>query len=84
MSLQKNFAQKLFLRYLPLDLVAQFQLTTPVQEFHIAPLEPKQKEADELRGVRVEVNQGMAYHVAVIRGTDVDQPRNLAKSVTVE
>ena len=25
-----------------------------------------------------------AYHVAVLRGTDVDQPRNLAKSVTVE
>ncbi|HKA30962.1 MAG TPA: glutamine--fructose-6-phosphate transaminase (isomerizing) [Candidatus Binatia bacterium] len=28
--------------------------------------------------------QLMAYHVAVYRGTDVDQPRNLAKSVTVE
>src|SRR5699024_8137283 len=28
--------------------------------------------------------QLMAYHVAVLRGTDVDQPRNLAKSVTVE
>lgn len=28
--------------------------------------------------------QLFAYHVAVIRGTDVDQPRNLAKSVTVE
>ncbi len=28
--------------------------------------------------------QLLAYHVAVIRGTDVDQPRNLAKSVTVE
>jgi glucosamine--fructose-6-phosphate aminotransferase (isomerizing) len=28
--------------------------------------------------------QLIAYHVAVIRGTDVDQPRNLAKSVTVE
>ncbi|EQD45414.1 glucosamine--fructose-6-phosphate aminotransferase, partial [mine drainage metagenome] len=26
----------------------------------------------------------LAYHVAVLRGTDVDQPRNLAKSVTVE
>src|SRR4029077_13824026 len=26
----------------------------------------------------------LAYHVAVYRGTDVDQPRNLAKSVTVE
>ena len=28
--------------------------------------------------------QLLAYHVAVHRGTDVDQPRNLAKSVTVE
>ena len=28
--------------------------------------------------------QLLAYHVAVQRGTDVDQPRNLAKSVTVE
>jgi glucosamine--fructose-6-phosphate aminotransferase (isomerizing) len=28
--------------------------------------------------------QLLAYHVAVARGTDVDQPRNLAKSVTVE
>lgn len=28
--------------------------------------------------------QLMAYHIAVLRGCDVDQPRNLAKSVTVE
>ena len=28
--------------------------------------------------------QLLSYHVAVLRGTDVDQPRNLAKSVTVE
>ncbi|GIR64121.1 MAG: hypothetical protein CM15mP68_7870 [Pseudomonadota bacterium] len=28
--------------------------------------------------------QLLAYHVAVHKGTDVDQPRNLAKSVTVE
>jgi glucosamine--fructose-6-phosphate aminotransferase (isomerizing) len=28
--------------------------------------------------------QLLAYHVAVVRGTDIDQPRNLAKSVTVE
>ena len=26
----------------------------------------------------------LAYHTAVVKGTDVDQPRNLAKSVTVE
>ncbi len=28
--------------------------------------------------------QLLAYHVAILRGCDVDQPRNLAKSVTVE
>jgi glucosamine--fructose-6-phosphate aminotransferase (isomerizing) len=28
--------------------------------------------------------QLLAYHIAVRRGCDVDQPRNLAKSVTVE
>ncbi|MDP3733381.1 MAG: glutamine--fructose-6-phosphate aminotransferase, partial [Candidatus Daviesbacteria bacterium] len=28
--------------------------------------------------------QLIAYHIAVKRGCDVDQPRNLAKSVTVE
>ena len=28
--------------------------------------------------------QLIAYHLAVLLGTDVDQPRNLAKSVTVE
>jgi glucosamine--fructose-6-phosphate aminotransferase (isomerizing) len=28
--------------------------------------------------------QLLAYHTALARGTDVDQPRNLAKSVTVE
>ena len=28
--------------------------------------------------------QLLAYHAAVLKGNDVDQPRNLAKSVTVE
>ena len=28
--------------------------------------------------------QLLAYHIALIKGTDVDQPRNLAKAVTVE
>jgi glucosamine--fructose-6-phosphate aminotransferase (isomerizing) len=28
--------------------------------------------------------QLLAYHAAICRGTDVDKPRNLAKSVTVE
>jgi glucosamine--fructose-6-phosphate aminotransferase (isomerizing) len=28
--------------------------------------------------------QLLSYHIALMRGCDVDQPRNLAKSVTVE
>ena len=28
--------------------------------------------------------QLLAYHIAIMRGCNVDQPRNLAKSVTVE
>jgi glucosamine--fructose-6-phosphate aminotransferase (isomerizing) len=28
--------------------------------------------------------QLLAYHISVLKGTDIDQPRNLAKSVTVE
>ena len=56
-------------------------------------------EDDGVRGAVIRINAGgnliapavftvplqlLAYHVAVLRGTDVDQPRNLAKSVTVE
>jgi glucosamine--fructose-6-phosphate aminotransferase (isomerizing) len=42
--------------------------------------------ADELLLPILEVVplQLLAYHIAVRRGCDVDQPRNLAKSVTVE
>ena len=29
-------------------------------------------------------SQLLAYYIAIVRGNDVDQPRNLAKSVTVE
>jgi len=40
---------------------------------------------DELMPVITSVPmQLLAYHIAVLKGTDVDQPRNLAKSVTVE
>ena len=40
---------------------------------------------DELMPVITSIPlQLLAYHIAVIKGTDVDQPRNLAKSVTVE
>ncbi|WP_426398915.1 hypothetical protein ACN9M1_00385 [Ralstonia sp. R-29] len=34
--------------------------------------------------LRVVPLQLLAYHTALARGTDVDKPRNLAKSVTVE
>jgi glucosamine--fructose-6-phosphate aminotransferase (isomerizing) len=34
--------------------------------------------------VYAEPVQLIAYHVALAKGTEVDQPRNLAKSVTVE
>jgi glucosamine--fructose-6-phosphate aminotransferase (isomerizing) len=42
-------------------------------------------EGDDLTPILLSVPlQLLAYHVAVLKGTDVDQPRNLAKSVTVE
>ncbi|HKL25367.1 MAG TPA: glutamine--fructose-6-phosphate transaminase (isomerizing) [Desulfuromonadales bacterium] len=41
--------------------------------------------ADDLMPVLTAIPlQLLAYHIAVLKGTDVDQPRNLAKSVTVE
>ncbi len=42
--------------------------------------------APELLAILLEIIplQLLAYHIAVRRGCDVDQPRNLAKSVTVE
>jgi glucosamine--fructose-6-phosphate aminotransferase (isomerizing) len=49
---------------------------------HLIELPP----APELLSVMLEIVplQLLAYHIAVRRGCDVDQPRNLAKSVTVE
>lgn len=42
-------------------------------------------DGDDLTPILLSVPlQLLAYHVAVLKGTDVDQPRNLAKSVTVE
>lgn len=47
--------------------------------FRIPPME------DDLMPVLAAIPlQLLAYHIAVLKGTDVDQPRNLAKSVTVE
>lgn len=46
---------------------------------------PMTSVADEIAPIVYTVPlQLLSYHVAVIKGTDVDQPRNLAKSVTVE
>ena len=43
------------------------------------------RDSDDLTPILVSVPmQLLAYHIAVLKGTDVDQPRNLAKSVTVE
>jgi glucosamine--fructose-6-phosphate aminotransferase (isomerizing) len=42
-------------------------------------------ESEELTPILLSIPlQLLAYHIAVLKGTDVDQPRNLAKSVTVE
>jgi glucosamine--fructose-6-phosphate aminotransferase (isomerizing) len=43
------------------------------------------EDGDDMTAILLSVPmQLLAYHVAVLKGTDVDQPRNLAKSVTVE
>jgi glucosamine--fructose-6-phosphate aminotransferase (isomerizing) len=52
--------------------VADFVLEVPRVSEHVLPL------------VTVLPLQLLAYHVADLKGTDVDQPRNLAKTVTVE
>jgi glucosamine--fructose-6-phosphate aminotransferase (isomerizing) len=51
---------------------AVFTITLPAVDPFVAPI---------LYAIPVQL---LAYHVAVLKGTDVDQPRNLAKSVTVE
>jgi len=68
-------------------------------ELHVICAEDAGQDIDDLGGtlLRIPADGGfiapavftvplqlLAYHVAVLRGTDVDQPRNLAKSVTVE
>lgn len=51
---------------------AVYSITLPAVDPFVAPI---------LYAIPVQL---LAYHVAVLKGTDVDQPRNLAKSVTVE
>lgn len=50
-----------------------------MQVLHVAPTE--QAVSPIIYSVPLQL---LAYHVAIIKGTDIDQPRNLAKSVTVE
>lgn len=52
--------------------IATHVIEIPASETFVAPI---------LYSIPVQL---LAYHVAVLKGTDVDQPRNLAKSVTVE
>lgn len=54
------------------SLASRSTLVVPKVPYHLAPV------------VLTIPLQLLAYHIAVHRGTDVDQPRNLAKSVTVE
>jgi len=61
------------------DTHADFQPTPGVQVFDVAPVD------DSISPIVYTIPlQLLSYHVAVLKGTDVDQPRNLAKSVTVE
>jgi glutamine---fructose-6-phosphate transaminase (isomerizing) len=55
-----------------LNCIAAETIVLPTVDPFVAPI---------LHAIPVQV---LAYHVAVLKGTDVDQPRNLAKSVTVE
>ena len=66
-----------------LYLFADSQLGVPsTPGFHVAEVAPVE---DEIAPIIYTVPlQLLAYHVAVLKGADVDQPRNLAKSVTVE
>ena len=52
--------------------MADYVLEVPVTDFALAPI------------VTIVPLQLLSYHIAVMRGCNVDQPRNLAKSVTVE
>lgn len=66
-----------------LFVFADFQV--PLDEGHGVTVIRLPETADLLAPVVFTVPlQLLAYHVAVLKGTDVDQPRNLAKSVTVE
>jgi len=61
------------------DVDAGFVEDEHCQVIHVAPTE--QAVSPIIYSVPLQL---LAYHVAIIKGTDIDQPRNLAKSVTVE
>jgi len=61
------------------DVDAGFIEDEHCQVIHVAPTE--QAVSPIIYSVPLQL---LAYHVAIIKGTDIDQPRNLAKSVTVE
>ena len=61
------------------DSEAGFTEDEHCQVLHVAPTE--QAVSPIIFSVPLQL---LAYHVAIIKGTDIDQPRNLAKSVTVE
>ena len=61
------------------DAQTDMQSTPGVQIVNVAPVD------DSISPIVYTIPlQLLSYHVAVLKGTDVDQPRNLAKSVTVE
>jgi glucosamine--fructose-6-phosphate aminotransferase (isomerizing) len=55
---------------------------TPAEGLHVMEIEDSGEHVTPI--IYTIPLQLLAYHVAVLKGTDVDQPRNLAKSVTVE
>jgi len=61
------------------DANAGFTEDGQMQVVHVAPTE--QAISPIVYSIPLQL---LAYHVAIIKGTDIDQPRNLAKSVTVE
>ena len=84
---------------MPQELAAQVEpLKSLLSAMKVAMFQKEGIEADErMHVIRLPENYGdlspilhvvplqlLAYHAALVRGTDVDKPRNLAKSVTVE
>ena len=52
---------------------------------HIIHIENSENISNSLTPILTSIPlQLLSYHIAVLKGCDVDQPRNLAKSVTVE